>query len=161
MEKQIVVIKLRNESFGIDIGDVEGIIKLPVITKVPRSPEDVVGITNLRGAVLPVFDLQERFWGNPYQAGGESRVVIITQDKQKVGIIVDAVTEVMTIDDTIVESAPSMVSSVSSDFITGIARIESGLVILLDVRRVLSGKETQVTARAALPEPASLDLLPV
>jgi len=146
MEKQLVIFELANEHYGIDIAAVEGIVKMQEITAVPNAPEYVEGITNLRNSVLPVIDLQKRFGFMPREKTRETRIVVITMDQLKVGMIVDAVSEVLTIDDSTIEATPSIVSTVDSQFVTGIAKIDSRLVILLDLAKVLTASEKQQTA---------------
>jgi len=144
VERQLVIFELAGEQFGIDIATVEGIIKMQEITKVPQANEFVEGITNLRGAVLPVINLEKRFGIIPHGGTRETRIVIVNMDNLKVGMIVDAVSEVLTIDDSIIEPAPSIVTTINSGFITGIARIDSRLVILLDLKKVLSREEKEL-----------------
>jgi purine-binding chemotaxis protein CheW len=148
MEKQLVIFELAGEHFGIDISMVEGIIKMQQITKVPKSPDYVEGITNLRGAVLPVIDLEKRFGIPAHEKDRDTRIVIVNMDKLKIGMIVGAVSEVLTIDDSVIEPAPAIVTTINSRFIAGIARIDSRLVILLDLSLVLS--ETEKAQAAAL-----------
>jgi purine-binding chemotaxis protein CheW len=110
----------------------------------------VEGITNLRGAVLPVIDLEKRFGIAPHEKTRDTRIVVVNMGKLKIGMIVAAVSEVLTIDDSVIEPAPAIVTTINSRFITGIARIDSRLVILLDLSLVLSeGEKEQVTQLAA------------
>jgi purine-binding chemotaxis protein CheW len=147
MEKQLVVFELATEFYGVDIAHVDGIVKMQPITKVPHSPAFVEGVTNLRGTVLPVIDLRKRFGLEPTEVGRESRIINIVIEDTKVGMIVDSVSEVLTIQDSIIEEAPRMVTSVNSSFITGIAKLDNRLVILLDLRQILVPDEVeQLTA---------------
>jgi purine-binding chemotaxis protein CheW len=149
MEKQLVIFELADEHFGIDIAMVEGIVKMQEITKVPKAADYVEGITNLRGAVLPVIDLEKRFGMVPHERTRETRIVIIIMDKLKIGMIVGAVSEVLTIDDAVIEPAPPIVTTINSRFISGIARIDSRLVILLDLSLVLTESEMEQAAKLA------------
>jgi purine-binding chemotaxis protein CheW len=153
MEKQLVIFSLSNEYFGIDISAVEGIVKIQEITKIPEMPEFMEGITNLRGEVLPVINLERRFGIPPHKTNNESRIVVVNVGKMKVGMIVESVSEVLTIDDTQVEPAPALVTTLNSRFITGIARVEKRLVILLDLGLVLSAEDIE-KASGALAETA-------
>jgi purine-binding chemotaxis protein CheW len=148
MEKQLVIFSLSNEYFGIDISTVEGIVKIQEITKIPEMPEFMEGVTNLRGEVLPVINLERRFGIPPHKTNNESRIVVVNVGKMKVGMIVESVSEVLTIDDTQVEPAPALVTSLNSRFITGIARVEKRLVILLDLGLVLSAEDIEKTSGA-------------
>jgi purine-binding chemotaxis protein CheW len=141
MEKQLVVFELANELFGVDIAAVESIIKMLPITRVPQSPEFVEGVINLRGKVLPVIDLRLRFGLPAVEVTKSNRIMVITLGGTEVGMIVDGVSEVLSISDEDVEPPPSMVTSVHSSFVVGIAKIDTRLVILLDLKKILSLEE--------------------
>ncbi|MCE1254274.1 MAG: chemotaxis protein CheW [Anaerolineae bacterium] len=150
MERQLVVFELGDENFGVDISAVESIIKMQELTKVPHAPGFVEGVTNLRGIVLPVIDLRKRF-GMPKDEGTkDTRIVVTNVDNVKVGMIVDSVSEVLTIPENVVEATPPMISSIDTAFITGIAKLDNRLIILLDLSKVLSSKEQN--SLQALPE---------
>lgn len=138
MEKQLVIFELGAENFGIDIASVEGIVKLQEITKIPQSPIYVEGITNIRGGVLAVIDLHKRFGLNAQERTSETRIVIINLKGVKIGMIVSAVSEVLTIEESVIEPPPPMVSTINSEYLIGVAKIEKRLVILLDLEKVLS-----------------------
>lgn len=145
MEKQLVIFELGSEHFGIDIGSVEGINKILDITKVPQAPACVEGIANLRGQVIPVVDLHRRFGMADTEKTNQSRIVVANVGSTKIGMIVSAVSEVLTIDDSTIEPPPSMVSNINSTYIVGIANIDGRLIILLDLAKVLTIEEqTQV-----------------
>jgi purine-binding chemotaxis protein CheW len=141
MEHQLVVFELANEHYGVEISAVESIIKMQTITVVPHAPDFVEGVTNLRGSVLPVIDLRKRFGLALQETNKSSRIVVVTIEGVKVGMIVDAVSEVLRIADEAIEPPPPMVTSVDTAFITGIAKVADRLVILLDLPRVLSMQE--------------------
>ena len=141
MEKQLVIFELGAENFGIDIASVEGIVKLQEITRIPQAPSYMEGITNLRGSVLPVIDLQKRFGMDLQDRTNETRIMVANVDGVKIGMVVSAVSEVLTIDDNVIEPPPPMVSNVNSEFITGVAKIDKRLVILLNLAQVLTVEE--------------------
>jgi purine-binding chemotaxis protein CheW len=143
MEKQLVIFELAEEDFGIDIAAVEGIVKMQAITPIPHAPDYVEGVTTLRGAVLPVIDLKKRFGIKAGEHTRETRIVVVFMGELKVGMIVDAVSEVLTIEDTIIEPTPPMISTVATEFIIGIAKIDTRLVVLLDLAKVLTPQEKQ------------------
>ncbi len=146
MEKQLVIFELAGEHFGIEIAVVESIVKLQEITKVPQAADYMEGITNLRGTVLPVIDLEKRFGIPVHERTRETRIVVVNLGSLKIGMIVSAVSEVLTIDDALIEPAPALVTTVNSRFITGIARVENRLIILLDLNLVLSEEEREKAA---------------
>jgi len=150
MENQIVVFELSSEYFGVDIAKVESIIKMQPITQMPHVPAFVEGVTNLRGKVLPVIDLRKRFGLASQDASKDSRIIVVSVDQMEVGMIVDGVSEVLAIPEGAVEATPAITSSVDSAFITGIAKLDTRLVILLDLARVLSAKEQSAIEATAI-----------
>ncbi len=143
-EIQLVVFDLASEFYGVDIGDVREIIRMQTVTRVPGAPPYVEGIINLRGQVIPVVDLRKRLELVVGEQTNESRIVWVTINEQDVGVIVDAVTEVLRIPISSIEPPSSMVSSVDSDYLRGIAKLESRLIILLDMTKVLAMMHGQV-----------------
>jgi purine-binding chemotaxis protein CheW len=141
MEIQLVVFDLANEHYGVDIAAVESIIKMMPITVMPHAPSFVEGVINLRGSVLPVIDMHKRFSLPPAEESKNTRIIVVTMNGVKVGMIVDAVSEVLRIPQDSIEPPPPMVTTVDSAFITGIAKVGEQLVILLDLGRVLSTQE--------------------
>jgi purine-binding chemotaxis protein CheW len=148
MENQIVVFELCAEHFGVSIASVESIIKMQAITKMPQAPAFVEGVTNLRGKVLPIIDLRARFGLARQEASRDSRIIVISVDKTEIGMIVDGVSEVLTIQNDSVEAAPAITTTVDSSFITGIAKINQRLVILLDLAKILSAQEQENLGQA-------------
>lgn len=149
MEKQLVVFELSNECYGVDIATVESIIKPQSITAVPFAPPFVEGVINLRGVVLPVIDLRKRFGLPLTEANRNTRVVIVEIEGLTVGMIVDAVTEVLRVAEEAIEPPSPLMMTVDSAFITGIAKVGARLVILLDLAKVLSRQE--ITELQVLP----------
>ncbi len=141
MENQLVVFNLANEHYGVNIGAVESIIKLQPITAVPRAPSFVEGVTNLRGTVLPVLDLRKRFGLRAEEATKDTRIVVVEMNQETVGMVVDAVTEVLRVPEEDIEPPSPIITTVDSVFITGIAKVDERLIILLDLGQVLSPEE--------------------
>ena len=149
MEQQLVIFEIQDEQFGVDIASVESIIKMQPLTRIPHTLEFVEGVTNLRGVVVPVIDLRKRFHMKETALDKESRIMITNLNGVKVGMIVDSVSEVLTISTDIIDPTPPMISTINTDFIDGIARINEQLVILLDLEKVLSLSEK--SSLTALP----------
>ena len=141
MENQIVVFELGSEHFGVEIARVESIIKMQPITKLPHVSSFVEGVTNLRGKVLPVIDLRNRFGLAAREVDKNSRIIVVSLDQNKVGMVVDSVSEVLTVPEGAVEAAPAIATSVDTGFVTGIAKLDPRLVILLDLHRILTNEE--------------------
>jgi len=137
MEQQLVIFELENEAYGINIAVVESIIKMQAITQLPQTPAYVKGVTNLRGSVLPVIDLRTRFALPVAEDTRQTRIIIVTMGKVKVGMVVDGVTEVLRVSDESIEPLPPMVNTVNADFLKGIVRLDIRLIILLELSKVL------------------------
>ncbi|MBE3577312.1 MAG: chemotaxis protein CheW [Limnochordales bacterium] len=138
---QIVLFRLGEENFGVSISLVREVTVLQPITRVPRTPDFIEGVTNLRGRVIPVLDLRRRLGLPADPPGREARIVVVEYQGEIIGMIVDGVSEVLTIDPASVEPPSPYVVSVDTQYITGILKLADRLVILLDLTRVLSAEE--------------------
>jgi len=145
-EQQLVVFDLAQEAYGVDIGTVREIIRMQDVTSVPHRPDYVSGVINLRGRITPVVDLRKRFDLADLEISRDSRIVVVDIDGDDIGMIVDAVTEVLRISTTQIEPPSTMIAAGGSDYIVGIAKLEERLVLLLDLERVL----TQVKGEAGV-----------
>jgi purine-binding chemotaxis protein CheW len=137
-EIQLVVFDLASEHYGVDISDVREIIRMQDITPMPGVKAFVEGIINLREKVLPVLDLRKRFGLKVAEHTEESRIVVVDSSSGEVGVIVDAVTEVLRIPISSIEPNSSMVMHSNSDYLRGIAKLPDRLIILLDLNKLLS-----------------------
>ena len=111
------------------------------ITQAPQSPECVEGIINLRGRIIPVVDLRKRFDMATKEHGNDSRIVVVEVTGHVLGFIVDAVREVLRIDSSIVDPAPTITTSVDSDYIEGVGKLDDRLLILLDLSRLFDAEQ--------------------
>ncbi len=148
-EQQLVVFDLATEAYGVDIGAVREIIRLQDITRVPRTPDFVEGVINLRGKVIPVVDLRKRFMLPVAEQTDDNRIVVVDIGGQDIGVVVDAVTEVLRILSESVQAPSSVITTTDSDYLMGICKLESRLIILLDLERVLSEEEKSVLVDSA------------
>lgn len=138
---QVVGLDLAGESYGVDIGRIQEIIRLQPVTKVPNAPACIEGVTNLRGKVIPVLDLRKRF-GLPTTVGTKrSRIVVAELGRHTVGLVVDGVSEVLTVPEVAIEPPSAVVLSVDSAYLRGIAKLQERLVLLLDLSCLLSAGE--------------------
>lgn len=138
VERQLVLFQLAEELYGVDIADVHEIIRMQSITKVPKAPFFVEGIINLRGKVIPVADLRKRLGLAATKHTENSRIVVVESEGNNTGMIVDAVTEVLRIPDDSVEPPIDILTSIDSDYLLGVAKHNSSMIILLDLNKVLS-----------------------
>jgi purine-binding chemotaxis protein CheW len=141
VENQIVIFELAGEEYGVSISSVNSIIKMQPITRMPHTPAFVQGVTNLRGKVLPVVDLRQRFGLLAAETSKDSRIIVSQVEGKEVGMIVDGVSEVLTIQEQWVEEVPPITTTIESSFITGVVKIERRLVILIELEKVLSVDE--------------------
>ena len=143
-EMQLVIFDLAGEAYGVAIQAVLEIIRMQEITTIPQAPYFVKGVINLRGKVIPVADLRKRFSMPEAEESKESRIVVVDIGGQAIGMTVDAVTEVTRIPAGTVEPPSSVITTSDSDYLMGIAKLESGMIILLDLTRVLAEVEPAV-----------------
>ncbi|MDY6835388.1 MAG: chemotaxis protein CheW [Chloroflexota bacterium] len=140
-EEQLVVFELSHEDYGVDISAVREIIRMQAITRVPRTPRFVEGLINLRGRVIPVVDPRKRFDLSAEHDEKNNRIVVMNISNQDIGLVVDGVTEVLLISNDCIEPPSSIITSVESEYLLGIAKLYSRLIILLDLEKVLSEGE--------------------
>jgi len=145
--------KLAEEDYGISLLKVREIIGMMPITSVPRTPDFVKGVINLRGKVIPVTDLRLRF-GIPEIDYTERTCIIVVEiagegGTMQIGIVVDAVTEVLPVREEEIEPAPTFGASVDTRYILGMANMENTVKILLDIDQVLTNGEIEELAQAA------------
>jgi len=149
---QLVTFTLGNEEYAVNILKVQEINRMTKITTVPNSPDYLEGVVNLRGKVIPVINLRKKF-GLPARSNDEqSRIMILGIQGIITGVVVDSVSEVFRISSKTVEPPPPMVLGINSEFIRGIAKVEHGLIILLDIDRLLGKAEERelLTAEKAI-----------
>lgn len=135
---QLVTFSTGDEEFGVDILRVQEIIRTMAITKVPKAPEFVEGVINLRGKVIPIIDLRRRFGLQPKEHDKHTRIIVIEINTMIVGFVVDSVSEVLRIPASTVEPPPPVVAGLESEYISGVGKLEDRLLILLDLDRLLS-----------------------
>ncbi|MBI1932982.1 MAG: purine-binding chemotaxis protein CheW [Ignavibacteriales bacterium] len=137
---ELVGFKLGEEEFGIDIINVNEIIKMQKITSIPNAPSDILGIVNIRGKIIAVVDTRLKLGTYPKEFNNETRIIILEFNKKPIGFIVDEVTEVLRISKKTLNDVPDMVSTkMNTDYIKSIANIEDKIIILLDLQKLLSG----------------------
>jgi purine-binding chemotaxis protein CheW len=147
-EKQMVLFELGSEIYGLDIATVHEIIRMQPITRVPKAPFYVEGVINLRGKVIPVIDMGKRFGLEKVENNKNNRIVVVNIQDTILGIIVDAVTEVIRIPMDSIEPVSDLITAANSDYLLGIAKLTDKMVILLELDKLLSG-DTILTNLAA------------
>ena len=138
---QWVTFKLQEETYGINVMQVQEVLRYTEIAPVPGSPEYVLGIINLRGNVVTVIDTRSRFGLEPAEVTDNGRIVIIEAEKQVIGILVDSVAEVVYLKSSEIDTAPNVGTEESARFIQGVSNREGELLILVDLNKLLSDEE--------------------
>lgn len=136
-ELHLVTFALDREEFGIPIGQVREVIRVTEITRVPQARQHVRGVTNLRGRILAVVEIRTRMGLTPAEITPRSRIVVVGVHDRTLGILVDGVSQVVKVPEKTVAPAPEEVLSASADYITGVARWNARLIILLDLEKLL------------------------
>ncbi len=136
--KQFVVFKLGNEDYGIDILRVKTIEKMSSITRVPKTPDYVKGVMNLRGEIVPIVDLRSILNLPIVTYNDNTRIIIVYADEVTVGLIVDSATEVINIDSELIEDPPDSLEGIEVNNIYGIGKLDGRIIILLDVYKMLN-----------------------
>jgi purine-binding chemotaxis protein CheW len=158
-EVQLVVFDLADEVYGVDIARVDEVIRMQEITRIPRAPEFVEGVTNLRGKVIPVVDLRRRFGLAMSEIQATSRIVVVYIGSHTIGLIVDGVSEVIRVSPSAIEPTSTIVTSVDSAYLRGSAKVGDKLVILLDLDYVLGSTDKDrlsvAVSQATAGKPAS------
>ena len=138
---QWVTYRLDEETYGINVMQVQEVLRYTEIAPVPGAPDYVLGIINLRGNVVTVIDTRARFGLPPTETTDNTRIVIIESDEQVVGILVDSVAEVVYLRSSEIDSTPNVGTEESAKFIQGVSNRNGNLLILVDLNKLLSDEE--------------------
>jgi purine-binding chemotaxis protein CheW len=132
---------LGEEEYGLEILKVQEIIGMMAVTPIPRTPEYIRGVINLRGKVIPIVDLRLKFGMEPVEETSETCIIVVLAGGVERGIVVDRVSEVLDIDGENVEDTPSFGADVNTNYILGIGKSENRITLLLDIDKVMSSQE--------------------
>ena len=141
---QIVGFRVGRETFGVPITCVHEIVRLPQITTVPDSPDCVEGVINLRGKIISVFDLRKRF-GASTTTNKKNRVLVAEVEGRLFGLLVDAASEVLKLPASAIEAPPALTEG-DRNYVTGVAKLDGRLVILVNLARVLMPEQAVLAA---------------
>ncbi len=141
-EIQYIVVKLGDEKYGIDISNVDNIVRMQRITRVPKSQPQYVGVINLRGEVVPIMSLRKRFGLEDDEYTNSTRIIIIRmEDQSMIGFVVDEVQEVVNLDPRTIEKPAFKLDEENAAFLTGIGKQGEELISLLDIVAVVEEKK--------------------
>lgn len=148
--RQLVTFQLGAELYGINIMEVKEIVRVQTIRAIPNAPAYVEGIFNLRSEIIPIINLHKRFHIKKLVSSEEddllSGFIIIDIDGMKLGIIIDRISRVVTIEKEEIQPPPQMFSGIGAEYIQGVVRQEDGYLIILDIRDLFNPKELQKIA---------------
>ncbi|MFZ3341341.1 MAG: chemotaxis protein CheW [Terriglobales bacterium] len=144
-ETQIVGFRVGRETYGIPIMALHEIVRVPEITAVPDAPAHLEGVINLRGKIVSVVDLRKRFNKPATALTRHHRILVVEHRGRLVGMIVDSASEVLKIAESEVEPAPAMMKEGGLDCVTGLGKLQKRLIILLDIDKVLTVRESRAT----------------
>lgn len=150
-ELQLVGFRIGDETFGVRIGSVREIVRVPEITSVPNAQETIEGVINLRGKIIPVVDLRKRFGQVEITADKKNRILVVELDNKLVGLIVNSASEVLKIPPSEIESPGSVFADGESSYVTGVGKLKGRLIILLDISKLLHRTEFKKLEEAAEP----------
>jgi len=148
--RQLVTFQLGEELYGVNIMDVKEIVRVQAIRTIPNAPTYVEGIFNLRSEIIPIINLHKRFHIRKLVTSEEDELlsgfVILDIDGMKLGVIIDRISRVVTIQQEEIQPPPQMFSGIGAEYIQGVVRQEDGYLIILDIRDLFNPKELQKIA---------------
>ena len=148
--RQLVTFQLGEELYGVNIMDVKEIVRVQAIRPIPNAPTYVEGIFNLRSEIIPIINLHKRFHLRKLASSEEDELlsgfIIIDVEGMKLGIIIDRISRVVTVEKEEVQPPPQMFSGIGAEYIQGVVRQENGYLIILDIRDLFNPKELQKIA---------------
>ncbi|WP_070001070.1 chemotaxis protein CheW [Cellulosilyticum sp. I15G10I2] len=147
--KQIVVFKLLDQEYSIDIMRVLEIGNYEPVRKVPEVPKYIEGIINLRGTIYPILNLRERLHMPKHEALHETKIILMNLEEAKVGFMVDSVCEILTVDEDEIEKTPRMLEKYESKYINGIIKKEDRIIVIFDVDLLLAEDDEKILLEIA------------
>jgi purine-binding chemotaxis protein CheW len=138
---QLISFEVGDEEYGLEILRVKEVIRIREITRLPKAPSFVKGIINLRGDVIPIIDLRDRFGLEHTEYTAMTRVIVVDEEGKLVGMVVDAASQVVRIPSDQIDPPPPIVGGLSAEYIKGVGKLDDRLVILLNIDRILTVEE--------------------
>ena len=154
---QLIIFNLGDEEFGADIAQVREIIRKGTVTPIPDSPDFIKGVTNVRGEIAVVIDLKRRFFLRTKKDVEEKHIVMTEQDKNLFGLMVDEVSEVLRIPEKEIKTTPELVTRIDRIYISGVLTLENRLIMILDLKNVLSEEELAKLSEIRLRHRAAIE----
>ena len=152
--EQIITFNVGKEEYGVEIQTVKEVIRLREITRLPKAPAFVKGVINLRGDVIPVIDLREKFGLEQEEYTEKTRVIVVEVEAKSIGMIVDSVSHVVRLAQDEIEPPPPLVGEASGEFIRGVGKLGERLIVLLNINKILTTEE-KIELESMEPAPAA------
>ena len=147
--REFLVFSLGDEEYAIDILKVQEIRGYENVTRIANAPDFIKGVTNLRGVIVPIVDLRIKFHLDNVEYGGQTVVIVVNVADRIVGIVVDGVSDVMTLTPDQIKPAPEFGVTLSSDFLSGLGSLDDRMLVLVDIEKLLTHEEMQLVERTA------------
>jgi purine-binding chemotaxis protein CheW len=147
--QQILIFKLNNEEFGVDIAQIDSIIPPKEIVKVPNTPEFIEGLLSLRGKVYTIFNLRKKFHFPNIESDENTKIVIVNVNSMMIGFIADEVKEIIKIEDEAINANSETIAGLSKKFLSGAAKVDERIVLILDLSQTLSLATDDVQEKVA------------
>ncbi len=138
---QMISFAIGDEDYGVDIQTVKEVIRHREITRLPKAPVFVKGLINLRGDVIHIMDLRERFNMEQQEYTNMTRVIVVEVDERSVGMVVDSVSHVIRVGQGQIEPPPPCVGKISEEYIRGVGKVDEKLIVLLNIDHILTSEE--------------------
>ncbi|MFS0750768.1 chemotaxis protein CheW [Oceanobacillus sp. 1P07AA] len=140
--KKYILFKLHEQIFAVNVQQIISIERMQTITEVPRTSEFIKGVTKLRGETTPVIDLRERLLLNKLEETDNTRILVVHVNEMQIGMVVDAATEVIDIEEEMIEEPPKLVGKVRNTFLKGVAKVDERLLLILQLEQIINFEET-------------------
>lgn len=147
--REFLVFSLGEEEYAVDILKVQEIRGYENVTRIANAPDFIKGVTNLRGVIVPIVDLRIKFHLDKVEYGGQTVVIVVNVEDRVVGIVVDGVSDVMTLSPDQIKPAPEFGVTLSSDFLSGLGSLEDRMLVLVDIDKLLTSDEMELVERVA------------
>lgn len=147
--QEFLVFSLGDEEYAIDILKVQEIRGYENVTRIANAPDFIKGVTNLRGVIVPIVDLRIKFHLDRVEYGGQTVVIVVNVADRVVGIVVDGVSDVMTLTPEQIKPAPEFGVTLSSDYLSGLGSLEDRMLVLVDIDKLLTSEEMALVEKAA------------
>ncbi|MBW6391390.1 MAG: chemotaxis protein CheW [Halomonas sp.] len=147
--REFLVFSLGDEEYAVDILKVQEIRGYENVTRIANAPDFIKGVTNLRGVIVPIVDLRIKFHLDKVEYGGQTVVIVVNVEDRVVGIVVDGVSDVMTLSPDQIKPAPEFGVTLSSDFLSGLGSLEDRMLVIVDIDKLLTSDEMALVDRVA------------